>query len=77
MKNHAEPAIIKSFDSDVRSGKIELITDGYLKSIGMYHVFLQHVKDHRILFGGGDLGEVYAIALAKTLGCICIVTDDI
>ena len=26
---------------------------------------------------GGDLGEVYAIALAKTLGCISLVTDDI
>jgi hypothetical protein len=31
----------------------------------------------RILFDGGDLGEVYAIALAKTVGCISLVTDDI
>lgn len=77
MENHAEPKIIESFDIDVRAGKIELITDGYLKSIGMYQVFSQHVKDQKILFNSGDLGEVYAIALAKTLGCICIVTDDI
>lgn len=77
MVNHAEHKIIALFDQDVATGKIELITDQYLKSIGMYQVFLQHVKDHRILFDGGDLGEVYAIAMAKTLGCICLVTDDI
>lgn len=77
MENHAEPEIIDLFDKDVEAGIIELITDKYLKSIEMYTVFLQHVKDYRILFDGGDLGEVYAIALAKTLGCICLVTDDI
>lgn len=77
MVNHAEHEIIELFDQDVTTGKVELITDQYLKSIGMYQVFLQHVKEHRILFDGGDLGEVYAIAMAKTLGCICLVTDDI
>lgn len=77
MVNHAEQKIIESFDKDVAADRIELITDQYLKSIGMYQVFLQHVKEHRILFDGGDLGEVYAIAMAKTLGCICLVTDDI
>lgn len=77
MVNHAEQKIIELFDKDVAADRIELITDQYLKSIGMYQVFLQHVKEHRILFDGGDLGEVYAIAMAKTLGCICLVTDDI
>ena len=77
MQNHAEAKIIDLFDKDVEVGKIELITNEYLKSIGMYQVFIQQVKDLRILFDGGDLGEVYAIALAKTLGCICLVTDDI
>ena len=77
MNNHAEPEIIDLFDKDVEAGRIELITDEYLKSIGMYQVFLQQVKEIRILFDGGDLGEVYAIAMAKTLGCICLVTDDI
>jgi hypothetical protein len=38
----------------------------------MYNVFQQHVKNIRILFDGGDLGEVYAISMAKTLGCISI-----
>ena len=77
MVNHAEPEIIKRFDNDVENGKIELITNEYLKNINMYSVFLQQVKEHRILFEGSDLGEVYAISLAKTLGCMCLVTDDI
>ena len=77
MKNHAEPSILDLFDRDVEAGKIEIITNEFLKSLGMYQVFLQHVKDFRILFEGGDLGEVYAISMAKILGCVCIVTDDI
>lgn len=77
MENHAEYEIIELFDQDVSAGNIELVTDQYLKSIGMYQVFLNYVSEYRILFENGDLGEVYAIALAKTLGCICLVTDDI
>ncbi len=77
MDNHADPEIIGQFDKDVEIGKIELITDEYLREIGMFIVFQQHVKDIRILFDGGDLGEVYAIVIAKTLGCISLVTDDI
>jgi len=77
MERHADAKIIALFDIDVKLDKIELITDDYLRSIGMYNVFLQHVKDIRILFDGGDLGEVYAISMAKTLGCISLVTDDI
>lgn len=77
MQNHAGQDIIDKFDKDVETGKIEIITDIYLKSIGMYQVFLHHVKDLRILFDGGDLGEIYAIGMAKALGCVCLVTDDI
>lgn len=77
MENHAAPETIAEFDKDVKLGKIELITDSYLRSIGMYNLFQHHVKDIRILFDGGDLGEVYAISMAKTLGCISLVTDDI
>jgi|SRR5690554_1997043 len=77
MENHASSEIIKGFDKDIDSGKIELITDSYLREIGMYKIFQYHVKDYRLLFEGRDLGEVYAIAIALTLGCMCLVTDDI
>lgn len=77
MINHAGSEIIELFDDDVQAGKIELISDAYFRKIGMYPVFYKHVNEHKILFENGDLGEVYAIAMAKTLGCICLVTDDI
>jgi hypothetical protein len=77
MAKHAGPEVIALFGKDVETGKIEIITDAYLKSIGMYKIFSQHVDDHRILFEDTDLGEVYAISLARTLGCMCLVTDDV
>lgn len=77
MKNHASSEVIDLFDKDVQAGKIELITYDYLKYIDMHNVFNYHVGDLRILFENGDLGEVYAIAMAKVLGCISLVTNDI
>ncbi len=77
MENHAGTETLDLFDNDVATGKIEMITDTYLRSIGVYKIFEKHVKDIRILFESGDLGEVYAISMAKTLGCISLVTDDI
>lgn len=34
------------------------------------------VNENRHLYGSGDLGEVYAISLAQTLGAYSLVTDD-
>lgn len=77
MVNHATEEVINLFDNDVEQGKIDLVTDEYLKSIGMYNKFRYDVDELEILFDRGDLGEVYAIAMAKSLGCISLVTDDI
>ncbi len=77
MEKHAEPEIKEMFDRDVELGKIQLITNTYIRELGMYNIFQYHVQDIKILFDGSDLGEVYAIAMAKTLGCISLVTDDI
>jgi len=77
LARHAANEIVADFDKDVERGKIELISVNYLRSIHMYGLFEEYVKTERILYEGSDLGEVYAIALAKTLGCISLVTDDI
>ena len=77
LERHADRGVLKLFDDDVRNGKIVLISDEYLKEIGMFVVFQSHIKDAKILYNGSDLGEVYAISMAKTLGCLCLVTDDI
>lgn len=68
MENHASKEIKNKFDEDIRNGNISIITDDYLKSIGMYEIFMEHVKDIKYLYEVGDLGEVFAIALATTLG---------
>ena len=70
MENHAPLDVIELFDKDVQAGRIELITYDYFKSISMHNVFNDHVRRLKILFENGDLGEVYAIAMAKILGCI-------
>lgn len=77
LRRHVDPEVLSQFDDDTSTGKIEIISEGYLRSIGMLGVFQTHVRDTRILYNGSDLGEVYAISMAKTLGCACLVTDDI
>lgn len=39
-------------------------------------MFESNVKENRLLYGIGDLGEVYAISLAQTIGAYSLVTDD-
>ena len=40
------------------------------------NLFEINVVENRNLYGSGDLGEVYAISLAQTLGVFSLVTDD-
>lgn len=77
LNRHADAEILRRFDEDVSACKIELITENYLRSIGMLTIFKAHVDETRILYNGSDLGEAYAISMARTLGCVCLVTDDI
>ena len=63
--------------ADITSGKIEVFTEGKLKSESVYNIFLNNVNENKNLYGTGDLGEVYAISLAQTLGVYSLVTDDI
>lgn len=59
------------------SGRLEVYTDEKLKEKAVYRIFLENVNDNRMLYGSGDLGEVYAVSLAQTLGAYSLVTDDI
>ncbi len=36
MQNHAGQDIIEKFEMDVEAGRIEIITEKYLRSIGMF-----------------------------------------
>ena len=76
MVRHGQD-ILERFDADVRTGKIQIIDDEYLKKIRMYPSFLDYLNEEKILYNSTDLGEVYAISLARTLGLSTLVTDDV
>lgn len=76
LENHGQD-ILEKVDGDIASGKIDVYTDKKLKEQSVYKIFENHVKENRLLYGTGDLGEVYAISLAQTIGVYSLVTDDI
>lgn len=73
---HHGKMVLKLVTEDIEAGKIELYTDERLKKQSIYKVFENNVKENRLLYGTGDLGEVYAISLAQTIGAYSMVTDD-
>lgn len=75
LENHGQE-ILDKVDSDIASGKIELYTNQKLKELHVYKIFENNVLENRNLYGSGDLGEVYAISLAQTIGAYSLVTDD-
>ena len=75
LENHGREVLDK-VDNDIALGKIELYTDQILKDLQVYKVFEHNVLENRNLYGSGDLGEVYAISLAQTIGAYSLVTDD-
>ncbi|MGN0482964.1 MAG: PIN domain-containing protein [Lachnospiraceae bacterium] len=76
LENHGKD-ILKRVDADIALGKIEVFTDEKLKQLSVYQMFAYHVKENKNLYNPGDLGEVYAISLAQTLGAYSLITDDI
>ena len=75
LENHGKD-VLEKVDADIASGKIEVYTDQKLKTLAVYEIFEEKYRDNRNLYGAGDLGEVYAISLAQTLGAYSLVTDD-
>lgn len=75
LENHGQD-VLGLIDSDISSGKIEVFTNQKLKELQVYKLFVYNVNENRNLYGTGDLGEVYAISLAQTIGAYSLVTDD-
>jgi predicted nucleic acid-binding protein len=75
LENHGR-YVIDQVDSDIAAGKIELYTIQKLKDLQVHKIFEHNVNENKNLYGSGDLGEVYAISLAQTLGAYSLVTDD-
>ena len=75
LENHGQEVLVQ-VDLDIAAGKIELYTDQKLRDLQVYKIFEHNVNENRNLYSNGDLGEVYAISLAQTLGAYSLVTDD-
>lgn len=75
LENHGQDVIIQ-VDADLAAGKMELYTDQKLKDLQVHKIFEHNVNENKNLYGTGDLGEVYAISLAQTLGAYSLVTND-
>lgn len=76
LENHGQDILVE-VDADIDAGNIEIYTDEKLKTQSVYKIFVNNVHENKILYSAGDLGEVYAISLAQTIGAYSIVTDDI
>ena len=76
LEHHGQD-ILEKVDSDIAAGKIELYTDQRFRELAVFKIFENNVNENKNLYGSGDLGEVYAISLAQTLGAYSLVTDDI
>ncbi|MDO4275819.1 MAG: PIN domain-containing protein [Eubacteriales bacterium] len=75
LENHAKE-LLKIIDADIDAGRIGLYTDDKMKQQSVFEMFQKNVSENRMLYGSGDLGEVYAISLAQTLGAYSLLTDD-
>ena len=75
LENHGQD-VLAQVDLDISKGRIELYTNQKLKDLQVYNIFEHNVNENRNLYSAGDMGEVYAISLAQTLGAYSLVTDD-
>ena len=76
LEHHGQDVIDK-IDRDIDSGIIKVYTDDKLKQMSVDKIFYNNVSENKHLYGPGDMGEVYAISLAQTLGAYSLVTDDV
>lgn len=76
LENHGRD-ILTLVDKDVAAGRILCVTDDWLKEKSVYRLFVKYAEENRLLYTPKDMGEVYAISLAKTLDIAALVTNDI
>jgi hypothetical protein len=72
MKNKSY-SVYTEFLLDVKSGKVEIITNKDLVSMGIKCLFDNYKNEYYYLF---DQGELHAVALAKAMGIVAFTSDD-
>lgn len=76
LENHGLD-VLEKINYDIGMGKIEIYTKQKLQEQGVLRIFEKNVNDNKCVYNPGDMGEVYAISLAQTIGAYSLVTDDI
>ncbi len=71
---NAKPSVLHRVKNAVNEGKIHVVDDAFLTNINMQTTFQQHVEHYAIT---NDRGQMFAIALALTMGYDVIATNDI
>ena len=66
-------AVYRSFTSDIEAGKVKIIKNKDLVDMGIKGLFEGYQRDNDYLF---DMGELYAISLAKAMGLIAFISND-
>jgi len=66
-------SVHEQFMIDVKKGNINIITNSDLIDIGVKRLFETYLEQNNLLF---DTGELYAVALAKTIGIAAFLSDD-
>lgn len=66
-------SVHEQFMIDVQKGNINIITNSDLIDRGVKVLFETYLEQNNLLF---DTGELYAVALAKTIGIAAFLSDD-
>ena len=75
LEKHGQD-IIELINLDIKNGNIELYTNQRLRDLEVDSMFDERLNDNMMLYSPQDMGEMYAISLAQTLGACSLVTDD-
>ncbi len=72
LKRKSYP-VHEQFMIDVKNRNINIVTNSDLIKLGVKTTFERHLIENDLLF---DTGELYAVALAKTMGIAAFLSDD-
>lgn len=74
--HHADESLRERIFTAMDTGFLEPVDNRELKERGLYDTFKEAYADISMFFSGPDIGEGYAIALARAFGIPVLVTDD-
>lgn len=75
LKNHGTD-IIEKLDLDLAAGRILKIDEKWLSEKHLLLLYQEYLQEETMLYSSSDRGEACAVALARTLGAMSVVTDD-